>query len=91
VNSELVLHLFNLCSEAVFCSLLCFCFPHQIYIESQLYRITAADPSWLPRHYQSCMYDMGHGQAAIVFSPYISGPQPCSTVTLNWEHGEHQA
>lgn len=76
---------------AVCCSLPCFCFPHQIYIESQLYRITAADPSWLPRHYQSCMYGMGHGQAAIVFSLYISGPQLCFTLTLNWERGEHKA
>jgi len=57
VISELVFCLFNLCSEAVFCSLPCFCFPHQICIESQLYRITAADPSWLPRHIVShvCM------------------------------------
>lgn len=31
MNSELVLCLFNLCSEAVFCGLPCFCFPHQIY------------------------------------------------------------
>jgi hypothetical protein len=60
-------------------------------IESQLYRITAADPSWLPRHYLSCIYDMGHGQAAIVFSPYISGSQPCFTMTLNWKRGEPRA